>query len=724
MTVIVTLALVGYGYLWSPGRTLFSPFSDFVAEHAATKQVLYDSIHRGRGLPLWRSDQFSGYAGIINPQSQFTFPLQFLFFLKPPLAAVGGTFFLYFVAAGIAYYISGWALGLETWPRLFMSVAGMFSFKLIIGAYAGWLPNLSIVITFPLMFAALFHLAKRPGLGSALALAVAGALCLHAGHLQLFYYSFWFLAAFLAMHVFQQFREGRADSLWRLGLWLVPSGLVAVGLAAYLIWPLASEAKLLSRSQSSYEFFLSDHAISLRHLETFLYPEALGTPLNHSYQRGEPGEDELWEDVAYFGLIPLLLAVAGTILGWHRWPTKYLAVCFAATVLLSMNTLALRWLYNHLPGFQLFRIPARFLFLTTFFGISLAGIGLEEVLARTSRKSPRAYFSGGICAGLIALMAVEGSVYAHRYLKMVPYGESVPETAYAQYLARDTSLYRVAPIIRRTFNYAWAAPMELQIVAGMDSFNYRHYRDYFDLLRWNQLTPIIPGAWMNIGPENIVQTPDGLQPSIRYDLLDALNVKYILSCLPLAFPDGQYELVQKYENQPGWLFYHGLTRLDVYLYRNNHFLPRAFWAHQITRADGAEAAVWLIQNQDIRTVAVVMGSLPSVPSTPDPADSAEITEAWEGHLSVRTESKSGGYLVISELWHPGWRARLDDRPSPLYRTNYALLGALIPPGQHQLIMNFYPLHWHAALMITAVSFAILAAGLVVLLLRPGRQANP
>jgi hypothetical protein len=720
IAAILMLAFIGYGHLWQTGRTLYSPHSDFVAEHAATKQVLYNSLKEGRGIPLWRSDQFSGYAGLVNPQSQFTFPLQFLFFWEPPLAAVGGTFFLYFLAAGLAYYVVARALGLGLWPRLLMATAGMFSFKLIIGAYAGWLTNLSIVVSFPLLFAVVFYFVKQPGLGSGLALAAAGALCLHTGHLQLLYYSFWFLLAYLAIFAYGQLRQGQRDSLRKLGLCVLASAVLALGLTAYLILPLASEAPLVSRTQTSYEFFLSDHAISLPHLSTFLYPEAIGTPLYHTYQIGKPGEDELWEDVGYFGLLPLLLAISGTILGWRRWPTKYLAACFAVTVLLSTDSFILKILYRWLPGFTLFRIPARFLFLTTFFGISLAGIGLEELLERLSRKLHSPYWGRFICTLLIALMTFEGAIYARRYLKMVPYSESVPDTAYAHYLPGDASLYRVAPLTRRTFNYGWAAPMGLQVVTGFDSFNYTQYFVYLELLRWNEVRNAIAGPWMDLGPGIIVRGPAGLELAARYDLLDALNVKYILSPVALNFPNREYELVQKFENEPGWLFYRGRTNLNVFLYRNNHFLPRVFWAQHIALADNPTAAISLIQRSNIRDVAVVENAPRSPIAVAESNGEAQITHVWEGHLRVEVASNTGGYLVISEVWHPGWRAVLDGLPLPLYRTDYSLLGAVIPPGRHQLILDFHPLHWRESLWLTAMSFATLAGGLILLLSRNGK----
>ena len=52
---------------------------------------------------------------------------------------------------------------------------------------------------------------------------------------------------------------------------------------------------------------------ALQHLATFLHPEILGTPLNDSYP-----DKELWEDVAYFGAIPEMLALVGAIAGVGR----------------------------------------------------------------------------------------------------------------------------------------------------------------------------------------------------------------------------------------------------------------------------------------------------------------------------------------------------------------------------------------------------------------------
>ena len=702
--LILILAAVGYGFLWEVDKTPYSAHSDFISEHISTKQVLYDSIHQGHGIPFWRSDQFSGYAGLISPQSQFTYPLHFLFCLLPPLAAAGPTFWLHFLGAGLAFYAVGASLGLGFGPRVTMAVAGMFGFKLIIATYAGWLPNIPILIWFPALFAAVFYLVRRPGLGSSLLVALAGVMCLHCGHLQLFYYSAGFLLVYVAIALAGYARARQWADVGRTAGWLAAGGALAVGGAAYLLIPLAAEASLVSRSQTVYEFFLGNHAIQPKHLLTFLYPEALGSPLDHTYKG-----DELWEDVAYFGLIPLALAAAGSVLGWRRKPTRYLLGGFAVSLLLSMDTPVLRLLFDFLPGFRLFRIPARFLFLTAFFGLALAGIGMEEIIERLRRRPGRGKLATILTVAAVSLIAVEGMYYARRYITMAGHELAVPDTGYRRFLAADKDLYRVATVARATVSYGWAAPMGMQLINGNDSFNYRPYQLYFELLHWGEIRRTIARAWYDL--VNVSQVQGAYRLNVRGDLMDALNVKYLIAPVPLEFPDGQFEQAAVFRNQPLFVLYSGSQRADLWLYRNRRFLPRAFWAGQLVPAgDTEDQIVEAVRRSDLRSQTVVCpngGALP--PSTASPADSATVEAFAPGRLTISTANAQERFLAVSEVWHGGWRATIDGKVVQVYRTNLAMLGLAIPAGEHRIELVFQPLRWRLSLAISlAAAGAFLA----------------
>ncbi len=676
---------------------LYSNHSDIVAVHLGTKTVLYRSWSERGEIPFWRADLFSGYTALTNPQNLYTYPLHFLFYLMPPEAAVGGTFWLHFVVAALGFYLLGGVLGLGRWARLLMAAAALFNFKLMMVTYAGWLPHVPGITIFPLLFAAIFYLAKRPGLRGSLAVAGAGAICLLAGHLQFFYYSIWFAAAYLAGRIVEWWRAGQRQTVRKVGISLLYGIMLAAGLTAYLYLPLVAEIPWISRGKASYDFFLGNHAVAPRHLLTFLYPEAAGSPLDGSY-----ASVELWEDVAYFGIIPLLLAIVGAVWGWRRHPTRFLVVSFIVSLLLTMNTPVLRLFYNVLPGFYLFRCPSRFLFLTVFFGITLAGIGFDETITRLREKHRSPLLAPLLAGSLLLVITLEGIFYARRYLTTVPHEQVIPHTDYERFLAADVTLFRIAPFFRYSINHGWAAPMGLQLITGFDSFNFRHYQEYFDILQMGSFPAGGARVWADLN--NVA----------RWDLLDALNVKYIVSNRPLVLPRERFQQVAHWSDQPFFVLYHGVARGPLYLYQNNHFLQRAFWVKEVVGVGNERRTITQMNREQLDHTAIIHDPLQRrFQCIASPEDRVEVLEASDGYLSLQTRNRARRFLVISEVWHPGWRAFLDGKELRLCRTDLALMGAWIPPGTHRLVLRFRPLYWSLSLGVSALSGCIFFFLLVI-----------
>lgn len=705
LLLIVSLAFIGYGFLLKPGSVPYSPYSDIVSYHLAAKEVLFRSIQAGQGLPYWRADQLSGGPAFTSPNALYTYPLHGLFYLFPPAAVMGWTIWLHLVTGACVFYWVGQSLGLSRWPRLLMAVAALFNFKVLMAVYAGWLSVLPSLTFPPLLFAAFFRLVKCPTPKSALALAAVGGLCLHGGQIQLVYYSGLFLVAYALVAFGHSWRAGRYQEMRRTAGWLTASGVLAIGMAAYLLVPLVAEMPLVSRGLASKEFFFSFHSLGWRHLQTFFHPEALGSPLDGSY----PGI-ELWEDVAYFGLFPLLLAFLGGILGWRRSPTRFLVVSFAVSVLISLDTPIVRFLYEFFPGFQTFRLPGRMLFLTACFGIALAGIGLEELLARLRGESGRPWRSVLAAVAMILVIAGEGIFYAYRYLDTIPQADVAPATNYGQLLALDPTLFRVAPVGPYTIPYGWAATQGLQLISGYEPYNLRHYQKYLLLMQLGRNARIEAANW-----SDFVRVA-------RWDLFDVLNVKYILARKPQDLPPDRFETVAQYQNQPLFVLYSGLHRINVVIYRNKMSLPRIFWVTRVVSAQGEDETIAAIQRHDLRDFAVVQNAERNDEEIPDsPGDRARVIRVSDGNLEVETQNLGDRYLVISEVWHPGWRATLDGRPHSLYRTDLTLMGAWIPAGEHRLVLTFRPLHWRVALGISLISGAAFLICVVVYLVRSQRM---
>jgi hypothetical protein len=186
--------------------------------------------------------------------------------------------------------------------------------------------------------------------------------------------------------------------------------------------------------------------------------------------------------------------------------------------------------------------------------------------------------------------------------------------------------------------------------------------------------------------------------------------------------------VEQYQNQPLFVLYWGMHRDNVIIYRNKRSQPRIFWVKRIVTAEGDDEAIAAIQRHDLRHVAVVQKAERNDEEILDsPDDRARVIRGSDGTLEVETQNQRDRYLVISEVWHPGWRATLDGRTLPLHRTDLALMGAWIPAGKHRLVLMFRPLYWRVALGISlccGTAFLIWVAIHLFRCRRPAPVAQP
>ena len=53
-------------------------------------------------------------------------------------------------------------------------------------------------------------------------------------------------------------------------------------------------------------------------------------------------------------------------------------------------------------------------------------------------------------------------------------------------------------------------------------------------------------------------------------------------------------------------------------------------------------------------------------------------------------SDKGGVLVFSEVYYPGWTAKVDGKPVEVGRVNYVLRAIRITPGNHKVELAFFP----------------------------------
>jgi uncharacterized membrane protein YfhO len=76
-------------------------------------------------------------------------------------------------------------------------------------------------------------------------------------------------------------------------------------------------------------------------------------------------------------------------------------------------------------------------------------------------------------------------------------------------------------------------------------------------------------------------------------------------------------------------------------------------------------------------------------------------------LTYKVRSGQGGVVVFSEIYYPGWTATIDGEEAELGRVNYVLRALKVAPGEHEVVLSFFPKSVNRTETIAYISLAIL-----------------
>ena len=367
LTVLGFSAALGLFYRRYLFEGLVPGSYDFQNYAFANLSHLYQALAEGR-LPLWDPYRFLGVPFLANPQAGVFYPLNLAFFWLEPVYALTAGVLIHTWIAGIGM-IAFARLSLRTgWAGAL--VAGLaFAFGGYLAARIG-LPNqLAVIAWLPWILMVSDRLVERPRVLGAAVLALLLALQYLGGHFQIQYISLALCGLYLAARYFRISIISGAEALPRLARslgYLVLAAGLGVGLSAVQILP-----TLALREQS-----LRQAALPIWHQNAFALPrEAIGQALLPSF--AERGLSE--EYLGYIGVLALWLAGLALLDKVRRFEAFALLglSVLGGWIALGLGTPIFGLLSDHLPGFDLFRVPARWLLLPSFGLAALAAIGTD-----------------------------------------------------------------------------------------------------------------------------------------------------------------------------------------------------------------------------------------------------------------------------------------------------------------------------------------------------------
>lgn len=152
---------------------------------------------------------------------------------------------------------------------------------------------------------------------------------------------------------------------------------------------------------------------------------------------------------------------------------------------------------------------------------------------------------------------------------------------------------------------------------------------------------------------------------------------------------------------------------ELRVFRVTDPFPRVWTVGQVEVIpdDGRAIARLGADEFDLRRTAILSRPL-DIPLTAPAGSTVTLTALTPTRLRVSVEASGAHLLVFSQVYYPGWQARLDGRPVELLRVNVIQQGVVTPPGAHTVELEFYPASFRWGGIISVVGLVIWGALLV------------
>ena len=729
-------------------------FRDAHVTHWPWRRVAVEMLAAGEA-PFIDANSSGGEPLLANPNAVLLYPTFLLERVLAPVSAFNLHYLLHVLWAFFGARALARRLRLSDGAAFLAAAAFAFSGMML--SYGSAFMNSSAAAAWlPWCAAAALDLARAPDARRAVrpgvALGIALGLQLLAGEPAISLLTVAFAGLLAAGAALAEAGGQPARRLLRLCGGLAAAGLLALGLGAPLLLPLAQVLPLTYRGQHLYSetAFGAAPLHPVRLLE-WLFPRLRGNPsivgMETAWLQGGDPHVPTYIWCVTFGVVPLLVFAAGALRApfWNRRAIALSALALT-TLLLSFGFL--------LPFYRVFfaiaplrrlRYPIKFYLLTSLCVALLAGLSVQSLAKRRIGRREMALLAAVLVvfAGVWALAAPGGAIFRAILERApetyAPVADALRATIRSDafvgllsvllaglllrwrpgpgkagyplgFLALFSALIWGLPLFVAAPSGELArAPSLARLVVGEG----RLYSSNTPAPRMHELEPEYPLRLPRMAKYARVQI-EHLFPATG----SAFGVKYLFE----MDPDGSYgyynriageaaqasspierdRLLRLYgarfvlarEGQPNPLF-RAQTGLSIgserlVLFEDPDPLPELRWAGRVHRRRSLSATLDLVRSE-----AFEPGSAVALPGGTDadpsgPGSAARIGDAVVGAGSARAEVEADGdgYLVFSRTFFPAWKARVDGSPAPVLVANGRDLAVAVPAGRHRVEIEY------------------------------------
>lgn len=619
---------------------------DFFTQHFPNRN--YAAVELSKGFfPLWTPYVFSGMPFFADIQTAVLYPFNLvlsLFVYEGGLSYVVYEYQVVFHLPLGGYFMFLFLRDQDLDFKSALLGGSLFAFNAFFISHAHHAGMVHAGIWLPLVF----YFCRR-GFRLApqwfLGCPVVLVVSLFAGHPQITIYIFY---AFTAYFVFMAYslKGGLLESASRYGFVIMAFFL----LGAVQLLPTFEFLQNTARNVLSYADAVKDSFPSQSLLSLFI--EGLYDSSYESWQK--------WEFSCYVGVGAIFLAVFGVMRRLDSEPVFFMFLAVLSLVLmLGENTPVYRLFYHLMPGFKFFRVPARFGYLFAFSMSVLSACGFCRLTAMPLVTKHKV-----IPFALILVILADLFFARNLHNQMIMSKDKLDSVLYHSPVAQvlNTATRGSRFFVRNKFSsYAnLGLVYRKSNIAGYNQFQLKNYRN---------LNLDSPRTASLLGAE-----------LVDYDNFESVDEKWKSAGLE--------------------------TRLNFIVNRNA--MPRAFVVQRSSLDNGFDLQKALDAGFDPLSMVYLDKEFSS-----DPIEGysryAVTRYADKGNaIEIDLESDEKGFLVISEVYYPGWRVYVNDVEKGVLRADMLLRAVRVEKGADRVLFVFQPRSFVIGATLSLISFLALS----------------
>ncbi|MBR3989692.1 MAG: YfhO family protein, partial [Bacteroidales bacterium] len=240
--------------------------------------------------------------------------------------------------------------------------------------------------------------------------------------------------------------------------------------------------------------------------------------------------------------------------------------------------------------------------------------------------------------------------------------------------ADEDPQYRVLDLTVNVFNSS-VPSYHHKSVGGYSPAKLQRYQDLIE----HYLSSEINGLYKQLGEVEEIEEVSAWMAQ-NTPVLNALNTRYVVL-------DGNYPPLA-----------------------NEGAFGAAWFVDGVVEAATPDEEIALLGAVDLRRTAVVGSGVASAQLSGAAGDSIELTSYAPNELHYRYSASAPRLAVFSEIYYPdGWHATVDGEPVDLVCADWTLRAALLPAGEHEVVMTFLPASYRTGALISAIASLLLLA---------------